>query len=133
MTPGVFNLKYLSFYLAKYQKKRQFWNSQNLQFSTLTLLFEFGQVGAEILKKKTSKFFCGHSVNMTKIILHSVLFICDSTLATTKGWHPPKNSIFTDIGQKGGRRVDGPSNLKKISIHFINSMGWVGAKVVKKG
>ena len=57
MTPGVFNLKYLSFYLAKYQKKRQFWNSQNLQFSTLTLLFEFGQVGAEILEKKNFQIF----------------------------------------------------------------------------
>ena len=30
MTPGVFNLNYLSFYLAKYQKEGQFWNSQNL-------------------------------------------------------------------------------------------------------
>ena len=39
MTPAVFNLKYLSFYLAKYQKKGQFWNAQNKKLSKLTLLF----------------------------------------------------------------------------------------------
>ena len=39
MIPGVFNLNYLSFYLGKYKKKGQ------------TLLFEFGQVEAEILPK----------------------------------------------------------------------------------
>ena len=52
MTPSVFNLNYLSFYLAKYQKQGQFWNPQNKQISKLTLLFEFGQVEAEILPKK---------------------------------------------------------------------------------
>ena len=46
MTPGVFNLNYLSFYLGKYKKKGQ------------TLLFEFGQVEAEILpKNKLPSFF----------------------------------------------------------------------------
>ena len=40
MTPGVFNLNHLRFYLAKYG---QFWNPHNKQISKLILLFEFGQ------------------------------------------------------------------------------------------
>ena len=43
MTPGVFNLNYLSFYLAKCQKQGQFWNPQKKQISKLTLLFEFSE------------------------------------------------------------------------------------------
>ena len=41
MTPGVFNLNYLRFHLAKYG---QFWNPHNKQISKLTLLFAIGQV-----------------------------------------------------------------------------------------
>ena len=41
MTPGVFNLNHLRFYLAKYG---QFWNPHNKQISELTLLFAIGQV-----------------------------------------------------------------------------------------
>ena len=29
MTPGVLNLNFLSFYVAKYQKQGQFWNPHN--------------------------------------------------------------------------------------------------------
>ena len=52
MTPGVFNLNYLSFYLAKCQKQGQFWNPQKKQISKLTLLFEFSEDLVEILPKK---------------------------------------------------------------------------------
>ena len=31
MTPGVFNLKYLSFYWVKIQKQGQFWKAENMQ------------------------------------------------------------------------------------------------------
>ena len=55
MTPGVFNLKYLSFY-CQMSKVRTVLNPQNKQISKLTLLFEFGQVEAEILLK-TIKIF----------------------------------------------------------------------------
>ena len=56
--PGVFNFNYDSFYLAKYQKWGQFQNCHNKQISELTLLFEFGQVEAEILpKNKLLSFF----------------------------------------------------------------------------
>ena len=57
MTPCVFNLNYLRFYLAKYQKQGQFWNAQNKQISKLTLLIEFGQVEAEILPKTNCQVF----------------------------------------------------------------------------
>ena len=51
MTPGVLNLNYLSFYLAKIQNKGQFWNPQNKQISKLTLLFKFCEDLMEILPK----------------------------------------------------------------------------------
>ena len=53
MTPGVLNLNYLSFYLAKIQKQGQFWNPQNKQISELTLLFKFGEDLMEIRPKTT--------------------------------------------------------------------------------
>ena len=43
MTPGVFDLNFLSFYLAKIENQGQFWNPQNEQISKLTFLFEFGE------------------------------------------------------------------------------------------
>ena len=55
MTPGVFNLIYLSFYLAKCQKQGQFWNPQKKQISKLTLLFEFSENLMEILSKSKSR------------------------------------------------------------------------------
>ena len=58
MTPGVLNLNYLSFYLAKIQKQVQFWNPQNKQISKLTFLFEFGEDLRELFpKNKLGTFF----------------------------------------------------------------------------
>ena len=54
MTPGVLNLNYLSFYLAKIQKQVQFWNPQNKQISKLPLLFKFCEDLMEILPKTKS-------------------------------------------------------------------------------
>ena len=58
MTPGVFNINYLNFYLAKYQNYGQFSNPQNKQISKLTLLFEFGQVEpVKMAKNELGTFF----------------------------------------------------------------------------
>ena len=43
MTPGVFNLNFLSFNLAKSQMEGHFWKAENTQILKLTLLFEFGE------------------------------------------------------------------------------------------
>ena len=50
-TPGIFNLNYLSLYLAKKQKQGQFWIAENMQILKLTFLFEFGENLRELWPK----------------------------------------------------------------------------------
>ena len=72
MTPDVFNLNYLSFYLAKCQKQGQFWNPQKKQISKLTLLFEFSENLMEILSKNKSRNSVLHPLCVKVILMAKI-------------------------------------------------------------